>query len=152
MWVCIRDSLSAPRGLCPASTYRLGLHSSIPDGPIFSAIADSFRGSRRLADIKLKHYVIRKGKYGYWLPTPTMKKLGFQNVSCGPDGPDAWKIAREWEERYQKARRGLEPTPAGRFNPPGSIGDGFTRFRRTQEWAKKPIRTREDWERSWVST
>lgn len=103
-----------------------------------------------MANIKLKHYVTRKGKYGYWIPTPAMKKLGFQNVTCGQDGPDAWKIAREWEERYQKARRGVEPTPVGKFYPPGSVGDGFARFRRTQEWAKKPVRTREDWERSWV--
>lgn len=110
----------------------------------------SSKGSRKLADIKLKHYVIRKGKYGYWLSTPAMKKLGFQNVRCGLDGPEAWKIAREWEERYQRARRGLEAAPIGKFYPPGSVGDGFARFRRTQEWAKKEIRTREDWERSWV--
>lgn len=103
-----------------------------------------------MANIKVRHYAIRKGKYGYWLPTPQMKRMGFQNVPCGVDGPDAWKIAREWEDRYQRARRGLEEAPSGQVYPPGSVGDGFTRFRRSQEWAKKPPRTREDWERSWV--
>ncbi|WP_240233561.1 hypothetical protein [Devosia lacusdianchii] len=109
-------------------------------------------GSRKdwlaLGSIKIKHYVVRKGKHGYWLPTPAMKRMGFQIVPCGHDGPDAWKIASEWEERYQRARKGLEPTPA-RFYPTGSMGDGFTRFRLSNEWQKKPPRTREDWERGW---
>jgi hypothetical protein len=39
--------------------------------------------------------------------------------------------------------------PAERFYPLGSVGDGFARFRRTQEGTKKPIRTREDWGRGW---
>lgn len=103
-----------------------------------------------MAGIKIRHNAVRKGKYGYWLPTPQMKRMGFQNVPCGIDGPDAWKIAREWEDRDQRARRGLEEAPSGQVYPPGSVGDGFTRFRRSQEWAKKPPRTREDWERSWV--
>lgn len=101
-----------------------------------------------MAEIKLKHYAVRKGKHGYWLPTPAMKRMGFQNVPCGHDGPAAWAIAQEWEERYQRARRGLEQAP-GKFYPPGSVGDGFARFRHTNEWANKPPRTREDWERGW---
>ena len=101
-----------------------------------------------LAKIKLKHYVVRKGKHGYWLPTPAMKKMGFQNVSCGHDGPEAWAIAQVWEERYQKARKGVEPAP-GKIYPSGSVGDGFARFRLSHEWKKKPPRTREDWERGW---
>lgn len=102
-----------------------------------------------MAEIKLKHYAIRKGKYGYWLPTPAMKRLGFQNIRCGLDGPEAWAIAQEWENRYQRARKGLEVAPAGKVYPPGSVGDGFNRFRHSNEWTKKPPRTREDWERSW---
>ena len=102
-----------------------------------------------MADIKLPHYVVRKGKHGYWLPTAKMKAMGFQIVPCGHDGPEAWKIAREWEQRYQRARKGLDETPAGRIYPPGSVGDGFARFRMTNEWKGKPPRTREDWERGW---
>lgn len=103
---------------------------------------------RALANIKLKHYVVRKGKHGYWLPTAKMRAMGFQIVSCGHDGPDAWAIAREWEERYQRARKGLEKAPA-RVYPTGSVGDGFERFRRSNEWKSKPPRTREDWDRGW---
>lgn len=101
-----------------------------------------------MAKIKLKHYVVRKGKHGYWLPTRAMKKMGFQNISCGHDGPEAWAIAQEWERRYQNARKGIDPAPE-RIYPLGSVGDGFARFRMTHEWKKKPPRTREDWERGW---
>lgn len=101
-----------------------------------------------MGNIKLRHYVVRKGRHGYWLPTAKMRAMGFQIVACGHDGPDAWAIAREWEERYQRARKGLEKPPA-RFYPTGSVGDGFERFRRTNEWAAKPMRTREDWDRGW---
>lgn len=58
-------------------------------------------------------------------------------------------IAQEWETRYQRARRGLEDAPAGKFYPLNSTGDGFARFRQTNEWKTKPARTREDWERGW---
>lgn len=108
----------------------------------------SKNGWLSLVDIKFPHYVIRKGKYGYWLPTPAMKRMGFQNIPCGRDGVEAWKIAKEWEERYQRARKGLELAPAN-SNPPGSVADGFARYRLLNEWKKKKPRTREDWERGW---
>jgi hypothetical protein len=100
-----------------------------------------------LANIKIKHYAIRKGR-GYWLVTPKMRESGFDNISCGADGPDAWHIAREWEARWQSARRGVDHQTRAVY-PKDSIGDAFERFRRSNEWAKKPPRTREDWERSW---
>lgn len=102
-----------------------------------------------MGSIKLKHYVVRKGKHGYWLPTAKMKALGFQIVPCGHDGPEAWAIAREWEERYQRTRKGFEE-PILKVYPRNSVGDAFDRFRRTKEWAEgKALRTREDWERGW---
>lgn len=101
-----------------------------------------------MARIKLKHYAIRKGKYGYWLPTPKMIAAGFECISCGLDGPEAWAIAKEWEDRWQAHRRGAE-TPRLHVWPKDSIGDAFTRYRRLQEWQRKPPRTREDWERGW---
>jgi hypothetical protein len=101
-----------------------------------------------LARIKLKHYVVRKGKHGYWLPTPKMQAMGFRPVACGHDGPDAWKVAQEWEDRYQAARRGELPD-AAKVYPTGSIGEAFQRYRQMQAWKTRPIRTREDWERGW---
>jgi hypothetical protein len=100
-----------------------------------------------LADVRLKHYHVRKGR-GYWLVTPKMRAHGFDNVRCGEDGPQAWLIAHEWEERWQRARRGLD-APLRKVYPKNSVGDAFERFRNTSEWSKKPARTREDWERGW---
>jgi len=100
-----------------------------------------------LGEIKLKHYVVRKGR-GYWLVTPRMRAYGFENVRCGPDGPQAWAIAKEWEDRWQLARKGVD-TSLRKVFPKDSVGDAFERFRLTNEWSKKPPRTREDWERGW---
>jgi hypothetical protein len=54
-----------------------------------------------MGKIDLKYYVLIKGR-GYWLPTKRMKELGFSDIRCGPDGPAAWKIAADWNERWQK--------------------------------------------------
>lgn len=103
-----------------------------------------------MARIKLKHYVIRKGKHGYWLPTPKMRAAGFEPIACGHDGPAAWAIAQEWEERWQAHRKGIEPQAAiARRYPPDSVGDAFERYRRTESWSQRKERTREDWERGW---
>lgn len=101
-----------------------------------------------MVKIKLKHYVVRKGRYGYWLPTPKMAAMGFAPVACGRDGPDAWKIAKQWEDRYQAARRGAE-APRGKVYPKDSVGDAFERYRRMDAWKRLAARTREDWERGW---
>lgn len=101
-----------------------------------------------MVDIRLKHYVVRKGR-GYWLVTPRMRAYGFDNIRCGADGPEAWAVAREWEERWQRARKGLE-APLRKVYPKDSVGDAFERFRKTNEWQKKPPRTREDWDRGWA--
>lgn len=101
-----------------------------------------------MVDVRLKHYVVRKGR-GYWLVTPRMRAFGFENVRCGADGPQAWAVAQEWENRWQRARKGQE-APLRKVYPKDSVGDGFERFRRTNEWSKKPPRTREDWDRGWA--
>jgi hypothetical protein len=112
-------------------------------------MSDEFwmRGLPPLADLKLKHYHVRKGR-GYWLVTPKMRTHGFDNVRCGADGPQAWAIALEWEDRWQRARKSLEAS-LGKVYPKNSVGDAFARFRKKAEWSKKPLRTREDWERGW---
>jgi hypothetical protein len=112
--------------------------------------------------IKLRHYVIKRGK-GFWQPTPKMKALGFMSVPCGVDGPDAWKVAELWNNRWDAARNGSAPSPAMAaatnlspdqaeelsIYPPRSLGEAFRRYRRTEEWQRKAVRTREDWWRAW---
>lgn len=102
-----------------------------------------------MANIKLAHYVVRKGKYGYWLPTPKMKAAGFKVIRCGHDGPAAWSVARQWEQRWQDYRRGMMSSQPPKY-PPDSVGDAFERYRKSSAWAEKKPRTREEWERGWV--
>jgi hypothetical protein len=98
--------------------------------------------------VQIPYYVIRKGR-GYWITTKTMQAAGFSScIACGPDGPEAWKTAQEWNARWQAARTGRDPAPK-RVWPRGSLGEAFDRFRRSHEWAGKEPRTREDWERGW---
>jgi hypothetical protein len=77
-----------------------------------------------------------------------MKALGFRLVSCGLDGPLAKAKAYEWEAKYQAARKNPLATKSQTY-PPGSVGDGFAKFRLTETWKTKKPRTREDWERGW---
>jgi hypothetical protein len=101
-----------------------------------------------MGKFEIKYYSVKKGR-GFWQPTQRMRELGFQPVSCGPDGPAAWETARQWNERWQAARRGLEPDLRPPF-PPGSVGAAFDRYRRLNQWAKKSPATKAEWEvRAW---
>ncbi|RWC91709.1 MAG: hypothetical protein EOS72_03380 [Mesorhizobium sp.] len=104
-----------------------------------------------MGKVKIRYYSIIKGR-GYWQPTSTMRAAGFNPQSCGPDGPSAWAIAEKlnkaWDNRHAPA---AEPTPVPVVEtwPAGSVGEAFQVYRGTNEWAKKAVRTREDWERAW---
>ena len=101
-----------------------------------------------MGSVRIPYYVVRKGR-GYWLATKAMQAMGFPScVRCGPDGPEAWKVAQQWNARWQAAPTGREPAPKHVW-PRGSLGEGFERFRRSRTWADKKPRTREDWERGW---
>lgn len=104
-----------------------------------------------MGKVKVRYYSVRKGR-GYWQPTSTMRALGFRPVSCGPDGPSAWKKAEDlnklWDQRSEQAAEPIG-TPVAVTWPAGSIGEAFEVYRGTNEWAKKAPRTREDWERAW---
>lgn len=102
-----------------------------------------------MGSVKIPYYVVKKGRYGYWQPTKAMRDVGFVQVGCGQDGPDAWAIAKDWNDRWQRHRTGNERQALPEF-PIGSIGEGFERYRNTAEWLDKKPRTREEWERAWV--
>lgn len=131
-----------------------------------------------MGDVRIRYYIRRKAwpgsreTWGYWSPClkrrnrktgqmePTlMAKLGFEHVSCGPDGPAAWAVAEGWNRRWLAAlsahRAGVPIEKNGatldRDFPPGSLGEAFARYRRTNAWLKdKKPRTREDWWRGWA--
>jgi len=116
-----------------------------------------------VAKIKINYYRVQRNGRGFWKPTRRMRALGFYNVPCGPDGPDAWAIAEEWNRRWLAVRKGQAPSPAMEtaenlspeqseeltIYPPRSLGDAFRHYRRTPEWDAKAPRTREDWWRVW---
>jgi len=103
--------------------------------------------------IKIPYYAVMKGR-GYWCPTRRMKTLGFSLVRCGPDGAEAWKIAAEWNERWQAVRRGdaVAPVDASQLSrdqaeivrcyPPRSVGAAFQAYIRTHEWASRALSAR----------
>jgi len=112
--------------------------------------------------IKIPYYTAIAGR-GYWRPTRKMRALGFQIVRCGPDGPDAWALATEWNKRWQAVRKGeaqplvnLDKLPrdeaeAARRYPPGSVGAAFQVYIRTPEWAARAHLTREKiWWPAWI--
>lgn len=100
-------------------------------------------------DIKIPYYWVDKATgFGYWSPKKHMKDKGFENVPCGKDGPEAWKIAKKWADKWKDYKVGK--TDDIKVWPDGSIGEGFQRFKRLGEWSSKKPRTREDWDRGWA--
>jgi hypothetical protein len=111
--------------------------------------------------VKIPYYVVVKGR-GYWRPHPRMYAFGFQIVRCGIDGPEAWAIAAEWNNRWQAVRKGETAPPvnldnlsrdeaeAARRYPSGSIGAAFQSYLRTPEWSARAYLTREKiWWPAW---
>jgi hypothetical protein len=115
-----------------------------------------------MGKVKIPYYVVIKG-HGYWRPKKEMREqFGFAMVRCGRDGPAAWAVAQTWAQRWQRVRRGEDTAPnainakqtrdqidEARFYPPGSIGEAFRRFRKTDPWRKKAKATRDEWWRVW---
>ena len=126
-----------------------------------------------MGKVSIPYYVTRQRpggrKWGYWAPClkrrsklngeiePTlMAELGFELVDCGEDGPHAWAIAKQWNERWALAREqhraGEVVNSPGELEPvhrTGSLGEAFARFRESHTWQSKKPRTREDWLRGW---
>jgi hypothetical protein len=117
-----------------------------------------------MGHIRIKQYRVYRER-GFWCPNAQMRAAGFQSTPCGADGPGAWAIAEEMNERWRAVKRGDVPAPAlvgtdRKLTPeqaddlipyrPGSLGFGFQQYRKTSVWSqdKKP-RTREDWMRAW---
>jgi hypothetical protein len=111
--------------------------------------------------IKIAYYTVIAGR-GYWRPTRKMRALGFQIARCGADGPEAWALAAEWNNRWQAVRQGDAPPPvdvdqlthdqaeAARRYPPGSVGAAFQIYIRTPEWSARAQLTRDKiWWPAW---
>lgn len=90
------------------------------------------------------HYRVINGN-GYWVPTPAMKRAGFQNVPLGKDGHAARAQALIWEQRWQEARKGLTRSEYAT----GTVGWAFVATRDLEDWKRSTPAKRQEWERSW---
>jgi hypothetical protein len=92
------------------------------------------------------HYTVRKRGNLFWQPTPKMQALGFKPKALGPEGPDSIAEAKRLYEAWKIARdsQGVDT----RY-PEGSFGHYVDLYKRTKAWAKKAVRTREDYDRAW---
>jgi hypothetical protein len=106
-----------------------------------------------VTDIRIEFYTV-VGSRGYWRPSRKVKKLGFSDVPCGVDGPEAWAKAMRWNERVRDVMRGdagepgvplvqtREQAEIARRYPTGSVGSAFQKLIQTDEWTKKAASTR----------
>jgi hypothetical protein len=114
-----------------------------------------------MGKVKIPYYTVVAGR-GYWRPTRKMRAGGFQIVRCGPDGPEAWALATEWNKRWQAVRKGdaaplldlaaipRDQAEAARRYPPGSVGAAFQVYIRTPEWAARACLSRDKiWWPAW---
>lgn len=114
-----------------------------------------------MGKIKIPYYTAIAGR-GYWRPKQKMRAFGFQIVRCGPDGPEAWAMAAEWNKRWQAVRKGDAPSPvnldqlprdqaeAARRYPSGSLGAAFQVYIRTPEWTTRAQLSRDKiWWPAW---
>lgn len=99
-----------------------------------------------MTSAKLRYTVKKRGNL-FWQPTPEMRKMGFEPKALGPDTPASQAQALKLYEAWLKAK-----AERGKVTsyPPGTFGAYFDRFKRTTTYAKKAVRTREDYERAWV--
>jgi hypothetical protein len=75
-----------------------------------------------------------------------MKARGFRVLPLGPDGPEAWEKAEKLNAQWDAERKGQA---AKRTWPDGTLGWLFDQYRKTNEWARKKPRTREEWDLAW---
>jgi hypothetical protein len=62
------------------------------------------RGRRHQPRPKIAYYFVKTSGHGYWQPSAELRRMGFQSVDCGFDGPDAWEKARRCDEAARQAR------------------------------------------------
>jgi hypothetical protein len=71
--------------------------------------------------VKIPYYVVKRNGRGFWQPTPEMRAHGALPLPCGPDGPEAWRVARDAYEAGAPAKSRLKSPgglPPERWPPP----------------------------------
>lgn len=100
-----------------------------------------------MAGDRLRYTVKKRGKL-FWQPTKEMRDLGFQPLPLGEDGPEARAKARKLAEKWDEARQHGDRRRSN--YPPGTFGAFWERYRTTEGWKDKSVRTKDDYERAWA--
>lgn len=98
-----------------------------------------------MARIKIRYFVAKGGR-AFWQPTKRMRRLGFESVPLGLDGPEAWARAHKLNEQWERTRKGEAPPPQYCYAP-HTLGSIFARYRQMHAWRNKAKATRFEWER-----
>lgn len=102
--------------------------------------------------VKIPYSPVKNGNR-YWQPTKLMQEKGFLPKPLGKDDDRSRKVALGLYEQWLKVLNNEEPAPvaadatremaeAARRYPPGSIGESFQRWIKTEEWKSIPHSTR----------
>lgn len=89
----------------------------------------------------LYYRVNPKNNRAYWCPTKSMRRVGFNLVALGFDGPEARDEAQKWNARWHEAlkERGPRAMPRDGRDPPGR---SFVYFIQVDDRVKIGVSTR----------
>jgi len=59
-----------------------------------------------------RHYSVTIGGEGHWQPSKRLRAIGFRNVKCGPDGPEARSIAEGWNRAANAEKAAIDAAQA----------------------------------------
>jgi hypothetical protein len=113
-------------------------------------------GAMPMGDDRIRYMVKMRGRWRY-RPSDTMRALGFQFLTFGPElTPADRQRCLDLNEEWDRLRRGLPTRSTDRY-PPRSVGDAYLRalkLRAAERSAKgiaptKEQESRDDWQRAW---
>lgn len=99
-----------------------------------------------MAKIKIRHYIVR-GSRAYWYPSKVAKARGWQIVSLGVDGHQAWAEAERLNLKWDADRKAIRT--GGERLRPGTLAAVFATYRETTVWKRKADRTKQMWVEAW---
>lgn len=95
-----------------------------------------------MAEIRIRHYVVKAGNSAYWQPSKHARKFGWKPVRLGKHGPHAWKEAEAINTRWDAFRKSQGEEILG--PRPGTLEAVFTDYQKTNAWREKAASTRDE--------
>jgi integrase len=98
---------------------------------------------------RIRFYVIKCNGRAYWQPSPPLRELGFRSMPLGRDGPEARAKAVRMNQEAERTLNEAENPVRRSDYMPGTLGDFFERYQRTEAWAAKEANSHKDYYRVW---